>query len=236
MRDKELDDLLKQAAGSKPDVDRALLDRISLSVGSNLRPARELPSPWILAAGLVLVCGMVALAGAIFFGLDGVKKMSAVEIGLIFPVLGIFTCFAAALCVAEAIPGSRRPVRPWLLGIAGCVGLAAVFATVFHDYGIARFVSEGVKCLAAGLVFAVPASLAIWLILRRGFFVNTAAGGFAKGTLSGLAGILMLELHCANFEAPHVMVWHIAVLPICGAVGMGVAWMIRWRIVSRGRA
>jgi hypothetical protein len=75
------------------------------------------------------------------------------------------------------------------------------------------------------VVLAVPASLASWLILRRGFFVNSAAGGFAKGTLSGLAGIMMLELHCANFEAPHVMVWHIAVLPICGAAGLWVARM-----------
>jgi hypothetical protein len=229
MRDRELDDLLKQAAGSKPDVDPALLDRISRSVGSNLRPVRELPSPWILAAGLVVACGMVALAGAIFFGLNGVKKMSAVEIGLIFPALGVLTCLAAALCVAEAIPGSRRPAAPWLLAVSGCAGLAGVFAIVFHDYGTARFVSEGVKCLAAGLILAVPAALATWLILRRGFFVNAAAGGLATGTLSGLAGIVMLELHCANFEAPHVMVWHIAVLPISGVVGMWIARMINSR-------
>jgi hypothetical protein len=227
MRDGEIDDILKQAAGAKPDVDPALLDRVSRSIGSSLRPVRPLASPWILAGGLVLICGTVALAGAMFLGPDGVRKMTAAEIGLIFPVLGILIWLAATLCVAEAIPGSRRPVTPWVLGVSGCIGLAAVFGLLFHDYRTEWFVSQGVACLTAGLVQALPASVAAWLLLRRGFAVNSIAAGFAKGALAGLAGVTMLELHCLNFEAPHVMVWHIAVLPISGAVGMLVAWMAR---------
>ncbi|HEY1493964.1 MAG TPA: NrsF family protein, partial [Candidatus Solibacter sp.] len=56
---------------------------------------------------------------------------------------------------------------------------------------------------------------------------NSVAAGFAKGTLAGLAGVTMLELHCTNFEAPHVMVWHIAVLPVSAAIGTLAAWMAR---------
>jgi hypothetical protein len=114
-----------------------------------------------------------------------------------------------------------------VLGVSGCIGLAAVFGLLFHDYRTEWFVSQGVACLTAGLVQALPASVAAWLLLRRGFAVNSIAAGFAKGALAGLAGVTMLELHCLNFEAPHVMVWHIAVLPISGAVGMLVAWMAR---------
>jgi hypothetical protein len=61
------------------------------------------------------------------------------------------------------------------------------------------------------------------LLLRRGFAVNSTAAGLAQGTLAGLAGVTMLELHCPIFEAPHVLVWHIAVLPVCGLVGVLVA-------------
>jgi hypothetical protein len=37
----------------------------------------------------------------------------------------------------------------------------------------------------------------------------------------------MLELHCANFEAPHVMLWHTALLPLSGAAGSMLAWVVR---------
>jgi hypothetical protein len=84
-------------------------------------------------------------------------------------------------------------------------------------------VSHGVPCLTAGLALALPASIAAWLLLRRGFAVNSAGAGLAKGTLAGLAGVAMLELHCPIFEVPHLLVWHIAVLPVCGVVGALVA-------------
>ena len=226
MRDEDIDDLLKQAADAAPELDPALLDGISKSIQSSLHPVRPISASWILAGGLIAICGAVALAGAMLLGPHGIRKMNALEVGLIFPVLGILVWIAAVLCVAETIPGSRRPMSPWLLAVSACVALAAVFGLLFHDYGTERFVSQGMKCLIAGLAHALPASLAGWWLLSRGFAVNASAAGLAKGVLAGLAGVAMLELHCPNFEAPHVMVWHIAVIPIAGAVGMLVAWMI----------
>jgi hypothetical protein len=41
----------------------------------------------------------------------------------------------------------------------------------------------------------------------------------AAGTLAGLAGLGMLELHCPNFQLAHVLVWHIAVVLLSGAAG-----------------
>jgi hypothetical protein len=119
----------------------------------------------------------------------------------------------------EMIPGSRRRVAPGFLLGAGSLALLAVFAVLFRDYRTERFVSQGVACLTAGLLHAVPAALASWLLLRRGFAVNSIAAAVAAGTLAGLAGVAMLELHCANFEAPHVMLWHTAVMPLCAAAG-----------------
>lgn len=66
---------------------------------------------------------------------------------------------------------------------------------------------------------AVPAALFVWLVVRRGFVLDSAAAGAAAGAVAGLAGVLMLELHCPLLEAPHAMVWHVAVIPLCALAG-----------------
>lgn len=219
MKDRDIDDILKRASEGAQDVDPALLDRVSDSMRASLRPVRPLPATWVLASVLALICGVVAVAGAMLLKPYGVQKMNALDIGLIFPVLGVLIWIAAVLCVSEVIPGSRRPVAPWLLCASGCLALAIVFALLFSDYGTDRFVSQGMKCLTAGLLHALPVAVVSGLILSRGFAVDPVASGLAKGTVAGLAGMTMLELHCPNFEAPHVMVWHIAVLAISGVAG-----------------
>jgi hypothetical protein len=42
--------------------------------------------------------------------------------------------------------------------------------------------------------------------------------------LAGLAGVLMLELHCPDFETWHVIVWHTLVIPVSGALACLAAW------------
>jgi hypothetical protein len=219
MRDDEIDDILTQASGASPDVDPALLDRISRSMASSLQPVRPLPASWILVTALVAICSAVAIAGALLLGPHGIQKMSRAQILLIFPALGVLIWLAAVCSVGEAIPGSPRRFTPWVVPTAGSLVLIAVFAVMFQDYRMERFVPQGLTCLKAGLLQAIPAALCGWLLLRRGFAVNAAAAGLALGAVAGLAGISMLELHCVNFEAPHVMLWHTAVLPLSAAGG-----------------
>jgi hypothetical protein len=52
----------------------------------------------------------------------------------------------------------------------------------------------------------------------------------AAGTLAGLG---MLELHCANLEAPEVMVWNTAVVIVSGLVGGMIGWVARLREAGR---
>jgi hypothetical protein len=229
MTNRDIGDLLKRSAEAKPEVDQAILNRIAASIGASLQPVRAIPAAWILVVGLILICGTVGVGGALLLGPHGIHKMSGLEIGLIFSALGAQVWLAAALCVAEIIPGSKRPMAPWLLLVSGCIGLAAVFGLLFHDYRTERFVAQGLACLTAGLIQALPVGLAAWWVLKRGFAVNRVAAGLAAGTLAGLAGITMLELHCPNFEAPHVMVWHIAVIPISGAMGAFAAFIAQRR-------
>jgi hypothetical protein len=219
MRDDELDDILNRAARRAPAPDPAVLNRISRALTSNLRPVRPLPPPPLLTAALYLIAATVALTGAAVLGPYGVQRMSPVEIAIIFPALAILIVAAAARYVAETIPGSPRRLAPAILPAATTALLLAIFALLFHDYHTTRFIPQGLTCLNAGLLHAIPASLAAWLLLRRGFAVNPRAAGLAIGTLAGLAGVAMLELHCANFEAPHLLVWHTAVVPLSAVAG-----------------
>ena len=231
MRDREIDDILKKAAQAQPDPDPALLSRIAASMQPTLRPVRPLPPTWVLACGLGAICLAVAMAGAAGLGFYGVHKMSGVQT-VIFAALAVVTGRAAMAWIAAMIPGSRRQETPAaLLGIA-CVILLALFAILFPDLHTVRFM-RGVSCLEVGVLAAIPAALAGWLLLRRGFAVDPAAAGIAAGTLAGLAGITMLEFHCPNFQMWHVLVWHTAVLPISAAVGGLVAWLAARRIPAR---
>jgi hypothetical protein len=232
MRDRDIDDALNRAAGASPDVDPALLGRIASSIGASLQPVRPLPPSGVLVAALIVVSVAVASAGAAILGFHGIQAMNAVEIALIFPVLLALIGLAAAACVGEMVPGSRRRVAPWVLLASGCLALTAVFALLFTDYRTESFVSQGVACLKAGLLHAIPTAVVSWWVLHRGFAVNSLAAGVAVGTLSGLAGVSMLELHCQNFEVPHVMVWHTAVLALSGAAGalvVSAGRFLRWK-------
>ena len=229
MRDSDIDGILYQAGKTAPQVDPTLLDRISSEIGTGLQPVRPMPPGWMLGGALVLICAAVGIGGAVLLGMSGLHKMSGVEGGLIFSVLATGIVLSGVACLGEAIPGSRRMVSPAILTAGICAGLVAVFLLVFRDYNTTRFVAQGIPCLRAGLIHAVPTAAAVWWVLRRGFAVNPAASGFARGTLAGLAGVLMLELHCPDFEVSHVIVWHTLVIPISAALAALAARTMRHR-------
>ena len=229
MTDREIDNILTQGALAPHNVEPELLDRLAASLGSTIVPVRPLPPVWLISLGLVLIGAAVALAGAARLGFNGLLKLNGVERAMIFPALAICLWLSATAAVRARIPGSRRLAAPETLLALDSLALIAIFAILFHDYHVVHFVHAGLVCLAAGLLFAIPAALAGWLLLRRGFAVNAGAAGLAAGTLAGLAGVSMLELHCANFQALHVMVWHSAVLPVSGTAGALLAWFLRSR-------
>ena len=236
MKGKEIDEILEKAAQSPHGVDPAVLDRIAGSIELPIRPVRPLPATWMLSGGLVLLCAVVALAGAARAGFYGIAKLSVLERSMIFPTLGILALALATGFVREMIPGSaRRLTSGARLGI-GCAALLVVFALLFRDYRTDHFLSAGVVCLVAGVLHAIPAGLLSWLLLRRGFAVNFVSAGLVAGTLAGLAGVTMLELHCANLQALHILLWHTAVVPTSGAVGALVAWALRLRVARHPAA
>jgi hypothetical protein len=219
MRDDEIDDVL-HGTGDSSGMDPALLERVTNSLGPSLEPVRPLPPSGVLIASAAAVCLGISAAGAALFGFHGIGHMQAAQIRWVFPILALLVGVAAWVSVDEMIPGSGRRLRPGWMLIACCVALLLAFGLLFDDYYVERFWSQGVACLATGLLHAVPAAGLTWLVLRRGYAVHPVAAGLAQGTLAGLAGVAMLELHCANFEAPHILLWHIGVLPLSGAIAV----------------
>ncbi len=217
----EIDSMLRQAA------DRALKDseesttaRAEAAILKDLPPVRVLAPAWVFTLGLLALSAAFAVASAVALGMLGLRALSPPQQALIFSALLATAWLAAVACAREMSPaaGTRRGARA--LSLAALL-FPALFALAFHDYSTRNFVREGIPCLIAGLCVAVPTGLAIALVLRRGFVLDWSAAGVAAGALSGLAGLGMLELHCPNLKAIHVIVWHVAVVISSGALGFG---------------
>ncbi len=226
MKDKEIDDVLNETAQAPQHLKAETLQRLADSIKPSLHPVHPLPPAWLMTSGLVFICAAVALAGATRAGFYGIENMGLLERALIFPILLVFAWVAGSGFVREMIPGSRRRVPPSALLSIVIVLLVCVFALLFRDYRTSDFFSAGIACLLTGFLFALPAALLAWLLLRRGFAVNPPSAGLVAGTLGGLAGLGMLELHCPNFQAAHVLLWHTAVVPLSGAAGALVAQVL----------
>jgi hypothetical protein len=223
LNDREIDERLNgirlpQGPGAET------LGRIAEAIAGSLRPVRPLPPRWVLAGGAALACAVVAVAGAAAMGFAGIAKMNMLERSAVFSALGILVLAAANELVSAMIPGSRRRISSGsLLAVAGLC-LAAVLLICFRDYQTTHFVHAGLVCLGIGLLHAIAAGLLTWMLLRRGFAVDAASAGLAAGTLAGLAGVSMLELHCSNFQTAHVLVWHISVLLVSAGLGALCGW------------
>ncbi len=201
--------------------DRALLERIGVSLLADLRPVRPLPSAGTRIAVLFVLFAGISVAGAAILGFFGFQKLGANAIATIFPQLAALALLSAAASVSAMTPGSRRWLHPVSLAGVSCVLLGTLFVILFQDMRTDSFVHQGAGCLKAGLLWALPAAAAVWLVLRRGYAVDGGAAGVAMGVLAGLAGLTVLELHCPNFRMPHIVVWHLAVVPIAAFAG----WM-----------
>lgn len=218
MSDAELDRLLTSKYRSTPELRPAVLDQIADSMRGSLRAVRPLAPTWVLTAALIAMAAAVAIAGAALTGFLGIEALSGAARVSIFVTVGVITYVTARELVGQFIPGSRHFATVSQLMAGATAALLGVFALLFGDYRSEHFVSAGVACLSTGLLYAVPAALLGAWILRRGLAANVVSAGLALGIFAGMAGVTMLELHCTNFQAPHLL-WHALVIPVSGGLG-----------------
>ena len=225
MSDQEVDRALERLAPTGRAVRPVVLERIATAIKGSLHPVRPLPGPWLLTVALLILGAAVAFAGAARAGLTGLDARRLIVLLLLVVLAGA----VARDLVSRWIPGSRHYLAPGALVVLVCAALLLAFGVLFDDYRSERFLSSGIVCLSIGVAHAIPAAgLAAWL-LRRGLALRPAAAGALAGTLGGLSGVAMLELHCPNLEAPHLLVWHVAVVPVSAGLGALVGWVLALR-------
>jgi hypothetical protein len=225
VKDTEIDEMLDTAAHVPHVVPAELLKRIADSIEPSLQPVRPLAPSWLLTFALVLIGAAVALSGAVRAGFQGVEALSVPARVLIFGTVVLLAWVAAGAAVRAWIPGSRHTPSGAILG-AVSAALLAVFALLFHDYQTHHFLTSGLTCLGTGLLHALPTAVLGWWLLRRGYALEPVSAGLLAGTFAGLAGVTLLELHCTNFEAAHVLVWHTLVVPVSAAAGALAGWAL----------
>jgi hypothetical protein len=221
MKPEEVDRILAQAAhcAAPPDISRRVIERVENVLLSDLRPVRPLAPPWASGTAFLILFAAVAAAAAAALGLHGVAVLGGEQRALIFPSLLLAALLAAAACVRQMRPAAGASLETMAL-VVSALGFPALFWLLFRGYDTGNLVSEGVPCLIAGMSVAIPTGILAALVLRRGFVMDWSRAGLAAGTLAGLAGLAMLELHCPNLKAIHVIVWHVGVVVFSAALGL----------------
>jgi hypothetical protein len=212
--------LARAAEGALPDGgdnDRAAA-RAEAAILRDLRPVTPLASPWLYILILLLLFAAAAVDSAAILGMAGLRALSPAQRVLIFAALCGVASVAAVACARQMRPASGRNLAVFAWVLAPSL-LAPVFALLLSGYDPLHFVHEGIPCLVAGLSIAIPTGLAVSVLVSRGFVLDWSVAGLAAGVLGGLAGVAMLEMHCPNLKAIHVIVWHMAVVVVSGALG-----------------
>jgi hypothetical protein len=229
VKDGEFDRAVGEARPAPSELGETLRARIRAAIPYPLKPVRPLPAAWVLTSAVILVCAVVGVAGAARAGFYGIERLGLWAALPILIALGLLAWVAGEKLVAEMIPGRRHRLSAGALLFMASAVLLVIFGLSFTDYHTEHFFSAGLTCLLTGLLHAIPAAVLVGLLLRRGFAVNSTSAGLVGGAVAGLAGVTMLELHCANFEALHVLLWHTAVVPVSAAAGAMAGWAIRPR-------
>ena len=197
-----------------------MLRRLEQSLAVDLQPVRPLwPRHYFLAAFAGIFVSIVAI-GLLFMGAPAINAMTRVQAG---PILFTLAASAGALSyslVRQMVPGSRHRLSPRLLPPGIALLLLLVMAGLFEFQDESDFLKHGLVCLVAGIPFALITGLPFWLLLRRGAILSPRATGAATGLLAGLAGTSVLEFHCLNLDAWHILAWHLGVAVLSAMVGL----------------
>lgn len=214
--------LLMEATDAADEFDPKVLETIGASLLPTLKPVRPIAPTWVWITLFVLLAGAIAVIGASLLGMQGLGAATALQRTVILSAICLGAFAAAVVVAGEMTPGNKRQISAGGVLTGSGVLMLLAFGLLFRDHGIADFVHSGVPCLATGLCVAGGTALLIALLVRRGFVIDKPSAGMAVGTLAGLAGLCLLELHCGNLSAVHVIVWHVGVLGVSGQAG----WLI----------
>jgi hypothetical protein len=199
---------------------------------ADLRPVRPLlPGRYLFAAFIIIYVSFVSLA-AYRMGAFAIAVMSPAQSGMVLGSLAICAGLLAYSLVAQMVPGARHRIPPKPLQVGTIISLTIVIGVLFQFQYEPNFWANGWACIRAGITIGVLAAVPFWLVLRRGANLFPSLTGAATGLLAGLAGTTVLEVHCPNHNAWHILVSHIGVSVLCAIAGLVIG--LTSEITDRG--
>jgi hypothetical protein len=198
----------------------AALRQIVEGLGTNLSPVRPVaPARYFFGAFIGFFVSIVAL-GVYRMGAFAIAVMTPVQTAAILSALAISTGLLAYSLVHQMVPGSRHAIPPRLLPVAITLSLAILIAVLFQFQHEQNFWGNACACIRAGASIGALATVPFWLMLRRGAVLSPILSGAATGLLAGLVGASVLEIHCPNLNAWHILVSHLGVAMLCALAGL----------------
>jgi len=196
------------------------LRHIADGMATGLRPVRPVaPARYFFGAFAVIFVSVAAL-GVYRMGAFAIAVMTPMQTAAIFSALAVSTGLLAYSLVQQMVPGSRHRIPPRLLPIAITISLTIAMAVLFQFQHERHFWANAWACIRAGTPFGALAAVPFWLMLRRGAILSPGMTGAATGLLAGLVGTSVLEIHCPNLDAWHILVSHLGVAILFALAGL----------------
>ena len=220
---------LISALNSQVSVDppsSATLRQIAAGMATNLRPVRPMAPARYFFAAFVSIFLSIAALGVYRLGAFGIRVMTPLQNTAIFSVLAISTGLLAYSLVHQMVPGSRHRISPRLLPAAITISLTLAMAVLFQFQHEPNFWGNAWACIRAGTPFGILAAAPFWLVVRQGAILSPILTGTATGLFAGLVGTSVLEVHCPNLHASHILVSHLGVAMLCALAGLVIGWVV----------
>ena len=212
----------------------ATLRQIAEGLATDLRPVRQMASARYFFVAFVGTFVSIVVLSVYRMGAFAVAVMTPLQAAAILGALAISTVLLAYSLTHQMVPGSRHRISPRLLPIGIAFSLTIAIAVLFQFQHGRNFWGDAWACFRAGIPIGVLAAVPFWLMLRRGVILSPTMSGAATGLFAGLVGTSVLEIHCSNLDAWHILISHLGVAILGALAGLVTGVIVEF--VSRRSA